>query len=91
MDVCVKLTVKGRVQGVGFRWFVQKTANKVNVNGYVKNLFNGDVEIEAEGARGRVEELIKEVKAGPRFAHVTDVFVEWKEYEGKYDSFDVKF
>jgi len=47
MEVCAKMIVKGRVQGVGFRWFVQQRAEKFGVSGYVKNLDNGDVGIEA--------------------------------------------
>lgn len=91
MGVCVRLTVKGRVQGVGYRWFVQREANKLGLNGYVKNLYNGDVEIVAEGDRGRVEELIKQVKVGPHFSNVKDVVVEWRKYRGEYRSFTIEF
>lgn len=85
------MTAKGRVQGVGFRWFVQQKATEFGVNGYVKNLYSGGVQIEAEGERGRVEELIKAVKVGPRFSKVVDVAIEWQEFTGKYDSFEVTF
>ncbi|MFQ5705915.1 MAG: acylphosphatase [bacterium] len=90
MDVCVKLIVKGLVQGVGFRWFVYRVANNFGVRGYVRNLYNGDVEIEAEGERGPVEELIKEVKKGPMFAKVVDVLIEWKADKPKYNSFRIE-
>ena len=91
MEVCAKMIVKGRVQGVGFRWFVQQKAKKFGVSGYVKNLDNGDVEIEAEGERGRVEELIKSIKVGSTFSKVVDVVIEWQQFTGKYDSFDTTF
>lgn len=91
MEAGVRLVAKGRVQGVGFRWFVVQNANKLGVVGYVKNLPNGDVEIEAEGERGQLEELIKYVKAGPRFGRVSDLSVEWKEYSGRYKSFEVAY
>jgi len=91
MDVGVRLVAKGRVQGVGFRWFVVQNANKLGLVGYVKNLPNGNVEIEAEGQRGQIEELIKYVKAGPTFGRVSDLSVEWKEYTGTYNSFDVAY
>jgi len=90
MEVCVKLTVKGMVQGVGFRWFVYRLADQLELTGYVKNLYSGDVEIEAEGERGRIEELIKLVKKGPAFSRVVDVIVEWKEFRLKYDSFKIE-
>ena len=91
MEVCAKMIVKGRVQGVGFRWFVQLRAKKFGVTGYVRNLDNGDVGIEAEGERGRVEALIKSVKVGPTFSKVTDVVIEWQQFTGKYDSFSTTF
>jgi len=91
MEVGVRLIVRGRVQGVGFRWFAQRAASKLGVTGYVKNLPDGSVEIEAEGERGRLEELIQQVKLGPTFAHVTDVLVEWKPYTGRYRSFEIAF
>lgn len=91
MEVGAKIIVRGRVQGVGFRWFVQQKARKVGVSGYVKNLANGDVEIEAEGDRGRLEELIKSVKIGPTFSRVVDVIIEWQRFTGKYNSFDTAF
>lgn len=91
MNVCVKLTVKGRVQGVGFRWTIHEYASTLGVTGYVKNLYNGDVEILAEGERERVEDLIEYIKKGPRFSKVTDVTIEWKDFAGRYDSFDITF
>ncbi|CUT01857.1 acylphosphatase [Candidatus Chrysopegis kryptomonas] len=88
--VCAHIIVKGLVQGVGFRWFVQKHANHLGLNGWVRNLSNGDVEIEVEGERSLVEELIKLVKVGPRYAQVEDVQITWKPYEAKYKSFEIK-
>jgi acylphosphatase len=90
MDLCVKLTAKGLVQGVGFRWYVFREANSLGLRGYVKNLYNGDVEIEVEGERGRIEELIKSVKKGPAFSRVVDLIVEWKDYTNKYTSFTIE-
>jgi len=91
MAVCAKIIVKGRVQGVGFRWFVQQKAKKFDVSGYVRNLDNGDVEIEAEGDRGRVEELVKSVRVGPAFSKVREVVIEWQKFTGKYYSFNTTF
>lgn len=84
------IIVSGVVQGVGFRFFVQHVAKRFGLVGYVRNLYSGDVEIEAEGERSLLEELIKEVKIGPRLAHVSDVKVEWLESTGKEKDFIIK-
>ena len=91
MQAAAKITVHGLVQGVGFRWFVEREANKLNLNGYVKNLPNGDVETEVEGDKGLIEELIKMLKIGNQTSHVTGVNVEWQEFTNKYSSFNITF
>jgi acylphosphatase len=50
-NASVKLVVRGRVQGVGYRYFIARTASELGINGYVKNLYSGDVEIVAEGRK----------------------------------------
>jgi acylphosphatase len=91
MAVCVKVRVKGRVQGVGFRWFVQREAQSLAVNGYVTNLFNGDVEAELEGEQEAVDVLIKHIRKGPTFSRVDELTEERREYTGRYTSFSVDF
>jgi acylphosphatase len=73
----VHIVVEGVVQGVGFRWFVYRLAESLGIAGWVRNLANGNVEIEAEAERSILEEFIKEVKVGPRSAHVTNLRIEW--------------
>jgi acylphosphatase len=73
----VHIVVEGIVQGVGFRWFVYRLAESLGIAGWVRNLANGNVEIEAEAERSILEEFIKEVKVGPRSAHVTNLRIEW--------------
>lgn len=89
-NVCVKITVSGRVQGVGFRYYVYDAAMSLGLKGYVKNLFNGGVEIIAEGRKEFLEELLKKVKSGPSGAHVSGTKVEWLEFQNKYEHFDVR-
>ena len=79
------------VQGVGYRYFCLQRARHLKVNGWVKNNRDGSVEIEAEGDRGSIEELIKEVKVGPFGASVRDVKVDWRQFTGEYNSFDVTY
>lgn len=90
MAARVHIIVRGLVQGVGFRYFVARCAARFNLSGFVKNLYNGDVEITAEGDRGSVEMLIKEVKVGPRSAHVSDCLVEWTDPEHSFKGFDIR-
>ena len=85
------LLISGMVQGVGFRWFVMRKANEYNLKGYVRNLYSDDVEVEVEGNRGLIQEFTKELRIGPRSAQVADIKVQWKEYQGKYRNFEIKF
>lgn len=89
MDVNAHIVVKGFVQGVGFRFFVYHEAMQLGLHGYVKNLYNGDVEVVAEGDRSVIEEFIKVLRVGPRSAHVRDVSVQWAEYKKRHKGFHV--
>ncbi len=73
----LNITVKGRVQGVGFRWSAQRAANTFGVKGMVKNMSDGSVYIEAEGSELQLSEFIKWCNNGPPMAHVSTVtFIE---------------
>lgn len=72
----VKIIVTGVVQGVGFRYFCYREASEYNICGYAKNLFNGDVEIFAQGEPGLLNDFIKRVKTGPRGSVVKSVHIE---------------
>lgn len=89
MRICRRFHVSGRVQGVGFRYFVQDAANREGVTGYVRNLPDGRVEALVEGdaeAVTRVERAIRSGPAGARVEHVeTDVLTP----TGAYTSFRV--
>jgi len=86
----LEATVSGVVQGVGFRYFVYRTARELGLVGWARNLPDGRVQVVAEGDRGTLEVFIKELKAGPRFASITDLALRWAEPEGKYTTFDVQ-
>ncbi|WP_156031479.1 acylphosphatase [Sporolactobacillus terrae] len=60
--MCVRLLVTGRVQGVGFRYFIKQTAAKHSVNGWVRNRDDGRVEIAAEGTRQQVDAFLQKVR-----------------------------
>lgn len=66
----IKAVISGRVQGVGFRYSTQYEAEKLGVNGYARNLPDGDVEVVACGDKGQVLRLLEWLKRGPRTARV---------------------
>jgi acylphosphatase len=90
MNVRVHVLVSGLVQGVGFRYFVYHKAHDLGLSGYVRNLFSGDVEMEAEGDRSLVEEFITEVKIGPRSAQVKDMKIGWIKCSSTQSRFEVR-
>jgi acylphosphatase len=71
--VRVRLVVSGRVQGVGFRWFVREAARQHRLAGWVRNRTDGSVEVEASGEEGSVRGLIEVLRRGPPGARVDDV------------------
>jgi acylphosphatase len=90
-QVTRQIVVSGRVQGVGFRYFAQKNARLHGVNGYVKNLYDGRVEVVAEGESEQVEQFIEVLKQGPVFGRVENVEVTSLPYENRYETFNVAF
>ncbi len=90
MEACVHIVVEGLVQGVGFRWFVARRAEGLGLKGYVENRYDGSVEVEAEGDRSLLEELVHEVRIGPRSAHVTNLRLEWRAPTHTRDRFEIR-
>jgi acylphosphatase len=78
--------VEGLVQGVGYRWYAARRAEALGLKGFVRNLYDGTVEVEAEGDRSTLEELIRQLKVGPRSASVTNLKIEWGSPENRPDS-----
>jgi len=62
--------VQGRVQGVGFRWFVQREAGELDLRGWVRNTEEGDVEVLAAGDEADLDDLRSILRRGPRGARV---------------------
>lgn len=82
--------ISGRVQGVGFRYFVQENAYHLNLKGWVRNLVDGTVEVEVEGNHTQLEKFIQILNKGPRSAIVEEVKTEWREYTGQFIDFRVR-
>lgn len=83
-------TVYGRVQGVYFRHFVCNAARRLGLAGYVRNLAGGNaVEVEAEGARPQLQDLLRQIRIGPPGARVTEVEESWTDHSGSFADFSV--
>jgi acylphosphatase len=65
--------VRGRVQGVGFRWYVEREARTLGIGGWVRNNYNGTVEVLAMGTREQLSALRQRLQQGPRAARVDAV------------------
>jgi acylphosphatase len=90
MEVAKKYLISGRVQGVGFRFFVERVANMLRLRGYVRNLDDGNVEAYAIGAEVVLEEFKRNLAEGPRGARVTRV-EEWDApVNNRYKRFDIE-
>ncbi len=86
-----EIIVKGLVQGVGFRYFVLRNAIKLDLTGYVQNLYSGEVLTVVEGEYAFIEELFKLIKTGPSHAQVNSYKIVWNEYKKEFKRFEVKY
>jgi acylphosphatase len=84
------LTVTGRVQGVGFRNFVQIVASRSALAGWVRNLGYDQVEVIAEGSRAVLERFVEQVKQGPPGSRVDEAHEQWETFNGEFKRFDVR-
>lgn len=84
-------TVTGRVQGVGFRYFVQRHATRLRIRGFARNLPDGNVEVQAEGAADSLNQLLVELKKGPGMSRVEDVSVIWKQTPEGFEDFSIRY
>lgn len=83
--------VKGRVQGVGFRYHVIQRARAMNITGYARNLWDGSVEVVAEGERASLDQFLAYLEVGSRPAWVREVTANWFAASGEFHSFEVRF
>jgi acylphosphatase len=84
-------TVRGAVQGVGFRSFVLGEARRLGLAGFVANTGRGEVVVTAEGPRDLLEVLAAVLAEGPPASRVHDVELAWSEATGEFDHFEVRF
>lgn len=83
--------ISGRVQGVGFRYFIRRNAEALGVNGWVRNLPDGRVEAVFDGNADLVNELIERCKKGPSASFVKEIKAESITEDGTYSGFKTRF
>ena len=84
-------SVRGQVQGVGYRYFVIEKARALGLNGYVRNERNGGVEVLAQGPQAALERLLAQLQHGPSAAHVSEVKTTWGQPTEHFSGFHVRW
>jgi acylphosphatase len=90
MVIAKRFVISGRVQGVGFRYYVQDHAAAEGVHGYARNLADGRVEVVVEGDADSVTRVERALRRGPASAQVDDVVVEVVAPEGRATGFSIR-
>jgi acylphosphatase len=88
-NLTVNMVITGKVQGVGFRYFVLRQAQELGIYGWVSNKPNGDVEALAQGDKEDLDQFIAKVKQGSAFSRVDDVILNWDDGQENYTSFEI--
>ena len=83
--------VRGRVQAVNFRSSTVRKARQLQIVGYVRNAWDGTVEVVAEGPAGALQRFVSWLHSGPRMARVTDIEVHWQVPRHEFSEFEVRF
>ena len=86
----LKAVIRGEVQGVGFRWSVQRQAGQLGLTGYAENLPDGSVRVEAEGAPDRLDQLEAFLRQGPRWAEVESLDSQRSPATGEFHRFEAR-
>jgi acylphosphatase len=87
----LEAVVRGVVQGVGFRWHTRQVGRRLNLTGYVRNRYDGTVEVVAEGSEQALREFLSYLQTGPSAAVVQSVDVRWLPKGGSLYGFEVRF
>ncbi|MEE8168793.1 MAG: acylphosphatase [Candidatus Hydrothermarchaeales archaeon] len=83
--------ISGRVQGVFFRANTREKAIQLGITGWVRNMWDGRVEAVFEGEKEALERMLGWCKDGPPYASVDDLQVQWDEYQGEFETFEVRY
>ena len=85
------IQIHGKVQGVGYRFFATRVARRLGLKGSIQNNRDGSVDAVVEGEKSVIDDWNEELKEGPRYAEVTKIDQETKDFTGRLGDFDVKF
>lgn len=88
--VRLQATVRGRVQGVGFRAYTYNSAHRLGLLGWVRNRFDGTVETIVEGERSRLDLFLRDLQRGPGPSSVTEIIQEWLPATGEFTDFEIR-
>jgi acylphosphatase len=86
---CAHIYVEGKVQGVGFRYFVKKIAEEYHLTGWVRNLHDDRVEILAQGEESQLNNFIARVRLGPGSAFVSQLDIDWLNPDDRINRFSI--
>lgn len=81
----------GRVQGVGFRFTAERIAHALGINGWVRNLRDGRVEVVAEGDGPKLTEFLDRIEKGPLQHYIRDADTTWEDSRGEFSTFGIVF
>ena len=87
--VCRHYRIRGRVQGVGYRYFARRAAQRLGVRGFVRNLPDGDVEVHAEADIDTLQEFRAELERGPDSSRVSEIVETTTTLTDRYSSFEI--
>ena len=88
--LAVHIIIKGKVQGVSFRYFTLKQARELEITGWVQNKPNGNVEAFAKGDETNLEIFINKLRQGSSFSRVDDVILNWEHKESNYEDYSIR-
>jgi len=86
----IHLRISGRVQGVGYRWSALEEARRLRLTGWVRNTFEGNVEVTAEGERDAIDRFLDWCRRGPSLARVSAVRDTESPATGEFSSFEIR-
>ena len=89
MVVARDYRIRGRVQGVGYRYFARRAAERLGVRGFVRNLPDGDVEVHAEADTCTLQEFRAELERGPASSRVSEIVETTTTLTDRYSSFEI--
>ena len=91
MRTAAEILVEGRVQGVGYRNYVERKAQQLGLAGYVMNMKDGRVRVRVEGLRETIDGLLRDLEKGPPLARVEQVSVTWRPATGRFSAFGIRY